>query len=265
MKTTCKNCTKEFKGRFCPKCGQKANTERITLRQVFQEARRHIFHFDQGFTYTMRELLLRPGHTIREYTEGRRAKHIKPLKFMLWATAIGFLLFHYSGLDQEMATKLVEQQKSNNQFAQNFSQKTIAFIMGHPSVMLFSMVPVIAFSSWLLFRRRGYNYAEHFVLNTYLMGELSLASIFTMPISKMISSMTTTTWPMTMFSMTLWLGYFGWGYSQFFQTPKSIWPWVKAGLAILIGYLLLILLISILVIIAVTLFRSQLEGWVKGG
>lgn len=68
-----------------------------------------------------------------------------------------------------------------------------------------------------------------------------------------------------MFSMTLWLGYFGWGYSQFFQTPKSIWPWVKAGLAILIGYLLLILLISILVIIAVTLFRSQLEGWVKGG
>lgn len=257
----CKNCAHEFEGKFCPQCGQKAKTKRITNKQVFNEARQRIFHYEQGFWYSSKELLIRPGHTIREYLEGKRVKHIKPVKFMFWASAISFLLFHLIGLDKDMAQKISEQQGASNPIGQQLSQKIFQVFTDHPAIMMFGMIPLIASWSWVLFRRRGYNYAEHFVLNTFLMGELSLASIITLPISKLLGSISTTTLPMTLFSVSLWVVYFSWAYSQFFQ-QRTIGIWLKGGLAILLGYLFMIILISILTVVVVIFFRPQLEAWI---
>ncbi len=258
--TVCKNCTHEFEGKFCPKCGQKAKTKRITIKQVFNDARQHFIHFDQGFLYTMRELLLRPGHSIREYIEGKRVKHIKPVKFMFWAAAISFLIFHFIGLDKDMMQKITAQQGATNPIGQQLSQKIFQVFSDHPAIMMFSMIPLMAMWSWLLFRRKGYNFAEHIVLNTFLMGELSLATVITSPVSKLINSVSTTTLPMTLFSVGIWVVYFSWAYGQFFQQRK-ISTWLKGGLAILLGYLLMIIFISILTIVVVVFFRHQLEAW----
>ncbi|MCD9027412.1 DUF3667 domain-containing protein [Luteimonas sp. BDR2-5] len=43
---------------------------------------------DRGLLYTLRELMLRPGHLIRGYVEGRRARHVKPLVLVLTMAAI---------------------------------------------------------------------------------------------------------------------------------------------------------------------------------
>jgi hypothetical protein len=258
--TDCKNCATEFEGKFCPQCGQKAKTKRITTKQVFNEARQRIFHYEQGFWYTTRELITRPGHTIREYLDGKRVRHIKPIKFMFWASAISFLLFHFIGLDKDMIQKINEQQGTTSPMGQQLSQKIFQVFTDHPAIMMFCMIPLIAFWSWLLFRRKGYNFAEHIVLNTFLMGELSLASIVTLPISKLLSSISTTTLPMTLFSVGVWVVYFSWAYSQFFQQRK-IGTWLKGGLAILLGYFFMIVFISILTVVVVLFFRPQLEAW----
>ena len=81
--TTCKNCVFEFEEKFCPQCGQKAKTKRITTKTVWEEVRRSMIHYDSGFFFTMLQLLRRPGHAIREYLEGKRTMHFKPVKFML--------------------------------------------------------------------------------------------------------------------------------------------------------------------------------------
>ena len=261
--TTCKNCAFEFEGKFCPKCGQKAKTGRITIRQVINEARQHFIHFDQGFLYTIRELVTRPGHTIREYIEGKRVHHIKPVKFMFWATAINFLILHFVGLDQEIMQKIAAQQPVEHSKANMMSQKLGGFIFDHPSVLLFLMIPAIAFCSWLLFRRRGYNYAEHFVASAFLMGEISLASVFTIPVSKFLNSISSTTLPMTLFAVAIWVGYFGWTYGQLFPSKNRVWTWIKGGLAILLGYLLLILLIGMLTTAIIIFFRPQLQQWLE--
>jgi len=258
--TVCKNCAHEFEGKFCPQCGQKAKTKRITTKQVYSEVRQRIFHYEQGFWYTTRELLLRPGHTIREYLEGKRVRHIKPLKFMFWAAAISFLIFHFIGLDQDMMQKMGEQQ-SSNPIGQKLSVKIFKLLSDHPAIMLFLMVPLIACFSWLLFRRSRYNYAEHFVLNTYLMGELSLASIVMGPVSKWLNSIFTSTLAVPMFSVGIWVIYFGWAYGQFFQPAPKIWIWLKGGFSILLGYLLMIICISIFITVMIIFFRPQLEAW----
>lgn len=145
--TICKNCSNEFDGKFCPQCGQKAKTKRITTKQVFNEARQRIFHYEQGFWYTARELILRPGHSIREYLEGKRVRHIKPIKFMFWAAAISFVIFHFIGLDQEMMQKLTTQQ-GNNPIGQQLSQKIFQLLSDHPAIMMFSMIPMIALDNF---------------------------------------------------------------------------------------------------------------------
>lgn len=259
--TVCKNCDFEYEGKFCPQCGQKAKTKRITMKQVFNDARQHFIHFDQGFLYTIKALLLRPGHAVREYLEGKRVKHIRPVKFMFWSAAISFLVFHFIGLDKDMLEKMGQQQHSgNNQVSQRFGEKVFSLFSEHPAIALFIMIPLIAFWSRVLFRRYQYNYAEHFVLNAYLMGEVSLASIVTAPLSKLIGQFTTSTVPMTLFSVSFWVGYFAWSYSQFFQS-KTIGVWLKGGLTILLGYFMMILAIGLMVATAILLFRDQLDAW----
>jgi len=259
--TTCKNCAFELEGKFCPRCGQKAKTGRITIRHVFNEARQHFIHFDQGFLYTIRELITRPGHTIREYIEGKRVRHIKPVKFMFWSTAINFLVLHFFRLDQEIMQKIAAQQSAPHSKASMMSQKLGGFIFDHPSVLLFLMIPAIAFCSWLLFRRRGYNYAEHFVAGAFMMGEISLASIFTLPVSKFLNNISTSTLPMTFFAVGIWVTYFGWTYDQLFPSENRLWTGVKGGLAILLGYLLLILMIGVLTTVIIIFFKPQLQQW----
>lgn len=258
--TVCKNCSTEFEGKFCPQCGQKAKTKRITTKQVFNELRQRVFHYEQGFWYTSKQLLTRPGHAIREYLEGKRVQHIKPIKFMFWASAISFLLFHLIGLDKDMAQKIAEQQGGDNPIGRQLSQKIFQLFTDHPAIMMFCMIPMIAFWSWLLFRRKGYNFAEHIVLNTFLMGELSLASIVTLPITKLLSAVSTTTLLTTLFTTGIWVVYFSWACSQFFQQRK-IGIWLKGGLSILLGYIFMIIFISILTATVVIFFKPQLEAW----
>jgi hypothetical protein len=262
MKTmmVCKNCAFEFEGKYCPDCGQKAKTKRITTKSVLEEVRKSLVHYDQGFFFTMLQLLRRPGHTIREYLEGKRAMHVKPVKFLLWTTALNFLVFHLVGLDTEMINSMAERQVQNK-----FSVKFTQYIFDHPAIMLFLMIPNIALFSWLYFRRQAYNYAEHFVLNAYLMGMVSLFGVISNPVLKLIGPM------QSLFSVKIgivsliWIGYMGWGYVQFFQPPKKKWwTWLKALLAVFSGYLMLIIVISVLIATVVALFWPWLKPYFQG-
>ncbi len=84
----CKNCGAELKGRYCSTCGQRSNVERLGFGYLRDEIASNIFQLNRGVLFTVKESLTRPGHSIRGYVEGRRIDHIRPLSFILLASAI---------------------------------------------------------------------------------------------------------------------------------------------------------------------------------
>lgn len=259
---TCKNCSTEYEGKHCPQCGQRAKVKRITTKAVFEEVRDRLIHIDSGFLYTFLQLVRRPGATIREFLEGRRAPYTKPVKFLIWATALNFLVFHLVGLDKEIMDAVVQQQGQAvpSAGAKAFQAKFSQYIFDHPAIMIFLLIPNIALCSWLFFRKSGYNYAEHFVLNAYLMGAVSLFGVVLNPLTKFVGTGMVGLFAKTSVNVVLWMGYVGWGYIGFFRPERrKWWCWLKAVMSILAGYALLIVVISILLM----LFILLLWPWVK--
>lgn len=259
MTTVCKNCAAEYTGKYCPECGQKAKTGRITTKTVLQEIRKNLVHYDRGFLHTAIQLLRRPGHTVRDYLDGKRVEYTKPVQYMLWATAINFLLFQLLGQDKEMLQALSEQPGQNAA-----GVKITQYIFDHPAIITFLMIPNIALFSWLYFRKAGFNYAEHFVLNAYLMGEVSMLGILTSPLSKFVFAGPSMMHVNLGISMALWFGYVGWGYAQFFRSRRPWWAWLKGVLTILSGYVMLMIIVAIVTATALVLFGDQLKPMLMG-
>ena len=89
---TCKHCGRVFQGNFCPDCGQDAEVERFTWRNVFRNIVWSYFSMDHGFIRTMLELMYRPGYMIRDYLNGHRAPYFRPIQ-LLFVLATILLLF----------------------------------------------------------------------------------------------------------------------------------------------------------------------------
>jgi hypothetical protein len=264
--TICKNCSHEFEGKYCPSCGQKGKTGRITIRQVFKDIRNHFIHFEQGFLYTIKELLIRPGHTIREYIEGKRVRHIKPVRFMFWATAISFLVLHYLGFEEKLLQQIQARQgnPTNLPQQQHFAQKLSEMIMGHPSILMLSLLPGIGLCSWLLFRKRGYNYAEHFTIGAFLMGELSLFSVLTNLIFMYGAKFEITQMAVIgSLQWLVWAAYFAWAYRQISPEGKKVVTWIKGIGVLFLGYFVMIVVTMLGIATALTLFKPQIETWMN--
>ena len=78
--------------KFCPACGQPTPVHRIDWHFLGHELEHSVLHMDRGVLYSLKELMLRPGHLIRGYLEGRRAKQVKPLLLLMISAAAVLLL-----------------------------------------------------------------------------------------------------------------------------------------------------------------------------
>lgn len=89
----CKNCNAKLTNKYCSNCGQKAHFERIDIHYIIHEIG-HIIHFERGFPYTVKQLLVRPGKSVRNFIAGQRNKMTKPLTFLVLCGLI-YKIFNY--------------------------------------------------------------------------------------------------------------------------------------------------------------------------
>ncbi|WON93997.1 DUF3667 domain-containing protein [Sphingobacterium sp. Lzh-3] len=158
MNNRCLNCDRAIEANFCSNCGQTAATHRYSLKHFFIHDFIHgIFHFDNGFLYTMKELFTRPGHSVREYIEGRRAKH-----FNYFATVIIVLTINYF---LSKFTKVDLQNVLNQESVSGLSK----VIKDYSKFVTFIVIPFNALMSYLIFKKSGQNYTENLVLNIFLL------------------------------------------------------------------------------------------------
>lgn len=170
MTHKCLNCNKEISGKFCSNCGQAASTHRFSLSHFFQHDFIHgIFHLDKGFFYTIKELFTRPGHSIREYVQGKRVKHFNYFTTIILLITIGYFMKKWAKVDGSI---LYDDKKT--------IEGLLKVLKDYSKITVFLTIPIISFFSYLFFKKSKQNYTENLVLNLYLLcGTLTISLLLT--------------------------------------------------------------------------------------
>ena len=79
----CHNCGTEFTDNFCPRCGQRAELGRVGWKSI-KENIALLWGLDsRSLTYTLVQLLFRPGYLVRDYISGHRQVSFPPVKMLI--------------------------------------------------------------------------------------------------------------------------------------------------------------------------------------
>ena len=179
----CKNCEHVFQGNFCSNCGQKTNTVRLNWHYIQDELKYTFLHINKGLLFTVKQLLTRPGNSVREFIEGKRVQHYKPILLVFVLAGLNGLLSHYFHFEK-MFTKLEELSASQQQQKKlPFNQADIyTWIVDHYAIFELGLLPIISLCSWLAFKKWGYNYVENIIINSYASGARLAVSILLFPL-----------------------------------------------------------------------------------
>ena len=172
---TCKNCDASLSGPFCAACGQKADTRRISWAWLGHELQHSLFHVDKGLWLTLRELLTRPGHAIREFLEGQRVRRFKPFATLIVLATVYSLLYRWMGPD----TAFMIRDEGSRKVMEVMNK-----LMGQYYALLeLATLPGLAFFSWLWMRKYGHNFVEHLVIQAYITAQRIAVSTLFLPLN----------------------------------------------------------------------------------
>jgi hypothetical protein len=93
--TTCENCGAALNGPYCGQCGQPAIDYRRSFGSLVLDAADAFFNLDERFLKTFGLLLLKPWRLTIDFVEGRRVRHVHPLRVYLIASVTFFLVINY--------------------------------------------------------------------------------------------------------------------------------------------------------------------------
>lgn len=168
----CLHCNSKANGNFCQNCGQSTTTNRFSLKHMITHDFVHgVFHLDMGFLFTIKELFTRPGHSIRDYIQGKRAKHFNCFTLLILIITFGHIIGKYSTI------KLADFVSFNSKgFVTELETTTTTY----PKLFVLLTIPIYGLISFLWFRKSKQNYTEHFILNSFKSaGELLISLLFT--------------------------------------------------------------------------------------
>lgn len=213
----CKNCAHLLhpEDNYCPKCGQSAKTKRLQIKQVRKDVFKKFLHADSGILHLTKALAVRPGLAIGEYIAGKRKEYYEPLKYLTFTVGISVLLTAYFDL---MLTNSVN------------SNPVSVFVAKHINLVFLISVPIAAAFSYLLFLRKGFNYAEHLTLHAFLGGFRTVFFLLIFTPLVVFYRQHYSTILAVYFSM--WIAYVAWANIQLMGGPK--WLTILKTIAIML-------------------------------
>lgn len=171
----CKNCEHAFEGGFCNNCGQNSKVERINVKNFLNELTESVFQVNKGFFYTFKELFIRPGDSIREFINGKRKKHFKPIAYALVFSTLYFLLSQVIGENTWMYEFISGSSDVTNNSAKGMEMPPIiVWFSKNFAYATLVLLPIFSLASFIVFFRAGLNYLEHIVLNSYITGQQAI-------------------------------------------------------------------------------------------
>jgi hypothetical protein len=159
--TTCSRCDSVLSGKYCSNCGQPQQLRRINGQYVLSEIG-SVLNFDKGILFTIRELVLRPGSSIRTFIAEDRGRLMKPILFIIVCSLIYTLVQQLFDFEDGYV---------NFDFGEASTASSIFTWMsknyGYANLL---MAVFIAFWIRLFFRKHPYNYFEILILLCFVIG-----------------------------------------------------------------------------------------------
>lgn len=254
MEYNCPNCHHAITQNFCANCGQK-KYKRIDKKYIWEELQYTILHTNKGFLYSIKNIVKNPGKTAKEFIDGNRVNHYKPILLAFVLSGIStFVSFKIIGL-KELMSSYYAQQHMNSQFMNDY----VTFTSSYNSVIMLALIPLFALLTKIALRKWGHNYFEHIVMNAYILSFYTLLNIFILyPIMYFFRNRQDVIIPVTSLSMSLIPFILTWFFKGFYadKSLKSI-----IGRVLLI---ILLLFLSFLISIILVVIGGVIFAMIKG-
>lgn len=235
----CKVCDTAVSQNYCPNCGSPVHLTRINGRYVASEIG-SVLNFDKGIFYTIQELILRPGVTVRRFVREDRKRLVKPIIFLILTSFIYTVaqrILHFedgyvsADVDEFPAKKIIDWVQSNYGYA--------------------NIIMCVFSAMWakLFFRKSEFNFYEVLIL-----------FFFTAGISMLIYTVFGIAESVTGYRVLHVAGVVGaiysiWAIGRFFDRRKSS-SYVKAFLAYFLSFMTFVLLIVVIGVVAMVMMNS---------
>lgn len=161
---TCPVCDAPAEGVFCSECGSRTRARPLGLKEFVREGSKDLALLERRLVRTLPTLLLEPGRITLDYSEGRGALYVHPLRLYF---ALALLYFGVLGLVG------VSRYHLGVVFADTGQEGTL--LEWIPRVVL-AGVPILALFLMLAFRRSGRTYVENLTLSLHFHGLLFVVS-----------------------------------------------------------------------------------------
>ena len=232
---------RHFEGKFCNNCGQSADTNRLDFKFLIKNLRKNFLkYFHGGIFYSAVQLFTRPGHTIREYLDGKRVKHFEPIGLLITFATFYGVLYHtfginmFAGISESNPNGTIDFKSVSNWMADHFAVVTLV------------LVPIYSIGSYFSFRKQKYNFYEHIYLNTFLGSQRLLVRIVVFPLFAIWDGMENI-FILRDVLIVLDIILMVWSYTQFFNKMKRIKAILLGVLSYSIFFVLLLGIIAILI------------------
>ncbi|HSN47575.1 MAG TPA: DUF3667 domain-containing protein, partial [Flavobacterium sp.] len=222
-------------------CGQSVETYRINFHFLWHEIRHSLFHFDEGILYSGKQLFTRPGHTIREFIEGKRINHFKPMSLVIVLASLYGLLYHYFHIS------FVETTIQNSTETGIDLLKFNEWVGTHYAWTTLLMIPLYTIGTGIAFRKQGYNIVEYFIMNTFKASQKLFVHLALFPLLYLFNG-TPTMRTLSIIIYSIDVVFIYWTNAQFFNKMSLI----KSLLLTLLSQLIFLSCL-ILIILAVDL------------
>jgi hypothetical protein len=164
MAESCFNCKSLVNENYCGSCGQKKYS-RIDKKYILSELENTISQTNKGFLYSIKNIIINPGKTAREFIDGSRVNHYKPVLLAFLLSGISaFISFNIIGL-----IEIMKAYYSKMHLSSQLMSDYMSFTTSYNSLIMLFTVPFLAIITKIAFRKWGQNYYEHIVMNAYIL------------------------------------------------------------------------------------------------
>jgi hypothetical protein len=147
------------------------------MGHVFHDLTHVFLHADKAIFPFISRLIVKPGILAREYIEGKR-KIFNPFQYLI--LVVGFVLFLMvqSHFYESFQTYNSQHSAKLPGYFQHGLSNFIWFLKNYANLITLATLPIYALFSWLFFKGKGQNYAEHITLQVFVMGMVNTINVF---------------------------------------------------------------------------------------